>query len=83
MDLSKIAKKKRDRVEDPLRLSEQLLDKLEECRTRLDAAIKVWPETKRTLQPALDKQNAIVQELEELHRKLAELWKQGAAAKWK
>ena len=42
MDLSKSAKTRRDAVEDPLFLTEQLIDDLEEVRTRMDAAMKVW-----------------------------------------
>ena len=83
MDLSKKQKSKRDAVEIPLLHVEKLLDLLEETRTRTGAAIKVWPETKRTLEPALQKQEAIEKELEELREKLQELWQHGFVKKWK
>lgn len=83
MDLSKTAKKKRDQVEEPLFLLEKLLDELEECRTRIDATMKVWPETSRTLRPALSKQDLVSKRLKELQAKLSFLWKRGFATKWK
>ena len=83
MDLSKSAKTRRDAVEEPLFLVEKLLDELEESRTRIDAAMKVWPETRRTLQPALSKQDSVSKRLRKLQEELTFLWKQGFAAKWK
>ena len=83
MDLSKKAKTRRDAVEDPLLLTEKLIDDLEEVRTRVDAAMKVWHETSRTLHPALTKLDAQLKDVNELHAKLAILWKQGAARMWK
>jgi exonuclease VII small subunit len=83
MDLSKSSKNNRDRVEEPLFLIEQILDDLEECGTRIDAAMAVWPETARTLQPARRKQQAAEKRLAALKEKLAALWKQGYRNKWK
>jgi exonuclease VII small subunit len=82
MDLSKRAKKIRDRAEEPLWDLEELLHDLEECQTRLDAAIKVWPETTSTLKPALKKQNALAKKLIGLQGKLSGTWKQGHKSKW-
>ncbi len=39
MDLSRAQKTRRDAVEDPLFNVEQLLDELEQCRTRIEATI--------------------------------------------
>jgi hypothetical protein len=83
MDLSKSAKKKRDAVEGPLFLTQELIEDLEEVRTRVDATMKVWHETSRTLHPALIKLDARLKDVNELHEKLAILWKQGAARMWK
>lgn len=88
MDLSRSQKTRRDAVEEPLFLVEQLLDELEQCYTRIDATMTVWPETRRTLQPAahlLDErqQQSAVARLKLLQDKLALLWKQGAANLWK
>lgn len=83
MDLSKTAKRNRDMVEEPLFLTGKLIDDLEEVRTRVDAAMKVWNETERTLKPALHKLDAHLKELDELKKKLALLWQQGAAKMWK
>jgi len=43
MDLSKKKKQKRDAVEQPLFQLEKLIDCLEEIRTRVNAALSVWP----------------------------------------
>lgn len=88
MDLSRSQKTRRDAVEDPLFLVEQLLDELEQCHTRINATMQVWPETRRTLQPAarlLDErqQQSAVARLKQLQSKLALLWKHGAATLWK
>ena len=83
MDLSKIAKRNRDAVEAPLFLTERLIDHLEQIRTRIEAATKVWSETKRTLEPALPECDVAMKEIGELRKSLAELWKRGAASKWK
>lgn len=82
MDLSKRAKSRRNDIEEPLFQLEKLLDDLEECRTRIDAAIAVWPETKSTLRPALKKQSAIAKEMTELKRQLSKLWQRGYLNKW-
>jgi chromosome segregation ATPase len=83
MDLSKSQKTRRNAVEDPLFRTEQLLDELEETETRIDAAMQVWPETKRTLQPALNRLKQYKTNVASLQKELALLWKHGAASKWK
>lgn len=83
MDLSKNAKSNRDSVELPLLKANILLEKLELSRTRINAAIKVWPDTKRTLQPALDAHDEIIRQVTELHEDLSQLWKQGHETHWK
>lgn len=83
MDLSKKAKTRRDAVELPLIDLEKLLDEIEECRTRIDATIRVWPETARTLKPALGKQDSIAKRLKVLQTALSGLWDRGYAKKWK
>ena len=83
MDLSKTAKKKRDAVESPLFDVEQALHDLEEIRMRIDAAVKVWPETGRTLKPALKKHEQLQEQLDALKESLSALWDAGFARKWK
>jgi len=70
-------------VEEPLFLTEKLIDELEEIRTRMDATMKVWHETERTLRPALSKLEAQLQSLKKQQEKLAILWKQGYDSHWK
>lgn len=82
MDLSKKQKSKRDAVEAALFPVSRLIDELTECQTRIDATIKVWPETKRTLEPAAEKQHAVLEKLVELKKELARLWKRGRASQW-
>lgn len=83
MDLSKQAKTRRDSVETALWTSEGMLEDLEECRTRIAAAMAVWPETARTLKPALKKQDAILKQFSNLKKELEVIWKQGHKRKWK
>jgi len=83
MDLSKQSKINRDSVEAALWTSEGLLEDLEECRARIAAAMAVWPETQRTLKPALKKQDAILKQLSKLKQELEVIWKQGHKRKWK
>lgn len=83
MDLSKTAKTRRDQVEAALWTSEQLLDDLEECRTRINAAMAVWPETQSTLKPVLKKQEVILKQFNKLKQELESLWQQGHKRKWK
>jgi hypothetical protein len=83
MDLSKTAKTRRDSVEAALWTSEGLLDDLEECRIRINAAMAVWPETQSTLKPALKKQDAILKQFSKLKKELEDLWQQGHKKKWK
>jgi hypothetical protein len=83
MDLSKNQKTRRDAVEDPLWKVQKLLERLENIETRVGAAVKVWDETKRTLNPALKEARLARQELDELQQALAELWKIGFELKWK
>lgn len=83
MDLSKTAKKNRDLVEDPLWRISRIIDTLDEIRTRAGAAIAVWPETQRTLQPALTKLDLIIEDLHALKEALSLLWQQGFDVKWK
>lgn len=83
MDLSKKQKTRRDTVEAPLVRVEILLDQLEEIHTRTDAAIKVWSETSRTLQPAVKKLESVRSELIKLQEELSAIWKAGFEAKWK
>lgn len=83
MNLSKDAKTRRDGVEEPLWQINDLLDKLELSRDRIDAVIKVWPDTKRTLRPALELQDEVIKDMAELKVKLSELWKQGHERHWK
>jgi hypothetical protein len=83
VDLSKKAKSRRDAVEAPLLSVEKILHDLEESRTRIDAAMTVWPETRRTLQPALSKQDAMAMKLVDLKKELSCLWEQGHKSKWK
>jgi exonuclease VII small subunit len=83
MDLSAAAKKNRDRVEEPLFQVEKLLDDLEECQRRVDAAMTVWQETAHTLQPASQKLDEIQKKLSALQDRLAGLWQEGFENKWK
>lgn len=83
MDLSKEQKKKRDSVEAALFPLEKILEDLAECQVRVDATMKVWPETVRTLKPAQMKQAALLKELHELQAKLEQLWQRGFEKKWK
>ena len=83
MDLSKKQKTRRDAVEAPLFRVEQLLDHLDEVHTRMEAAVKVWSETTRTLSPAIHRLDHARKDLRKLQEELSELWKQGFEAKWK
>lgn len=83
MDLSKSAKRKRDAVEVPLFLTEQLLDELEEITTRVNATTQVWHETQRTLDPALTKLHKVSAQVSELQKALQAAWHAGAAQHWK
>lgn len=83
MDLSKKAKKKRDAVEDPLFRLSSLIDRLEQIRTRINAAVKVWPEIGRTLNPALYLLDAILNDMKKLKSGLAALWQEGFEVNWK
>ena len=83
MDLSNDAKNRRNDVEEPLWQINDLLEKLELSRTRIDAAMQVWPDTKRTLRPALDLHDEIVKDIETLKDKLSQLWKDGYDKHWK
>lgn len=83
MDLSKTAKKKRDLVEDPLWRLEKLLDRLEQVHTRMSAAVRVWPEIGRTLNPALRSLEAVRNDLQALKNALALVWREGFEMKWK
>ncbi len=83
MDLSKKAKTRRDAVEEPLFCAAFEIERLDEVRKRIDAAIKVWPETQRTLSPALSTLDEMLGEFENLRKALSLLWHAGAEAKWK
>lgn len=83
MDLSKNQKRRRDAVEAPLFRVEQLLDQLEEIRTRTDAAMRVWTETSRTLGPVTNKLDNVRSDLSKLQEELSQLWQEGFKAKWK
>ena len=83
MDLSTQAKKRRDLVEAPLWRVSKLIDVIEEVRTRIDAAVKVWPEIGRTLHPALRIIDAVLKELTSLKQELSALWQAGFEMKWK
>ena len=83
MDLSREQKNNRDAVELHLFETEKLLDELEEISTRLDATLKVWPETQRTLDPAARKLKAILQKMEDIKSGLSKEWQEGFDRKWK
>lgn len=83
MDLSKTAKNKRDAVEDPLFRLSGLIDKLEQIHTRIDAAIRVWPQIGRTLQPAQQLLEAILNDMRSLKKSIAHLWHEGFEVNWK
>lgn len=83
MRLSSTAKQKRDAVEQPLFQLEKLIDCLEEIRTRVNAALSVWPEIGRTLKPATAKLDEVIASLYELKKSLSDLWDRGFQAKWK
>jgi hypothetical protein len=70
-------------VEDPLWVTGRLIDKLEQVRTRMDAAIKVWPQIGRTLNPAMNLLDAILQDLYALKDALGALWQEGFEVNWK
>lgn len=82
MDLSKNAKTRRDAVEGTLFPLEKLLTDLDECQRRVNAAMKVWHETKSTLGPASEKLEQLEQDLTDWQKKLSDLWEQGFARKW-
>jgi len=83
MDLSKTAKNRRDLVEDPLFRLSGLIDKLEQIHTRMSAAIKVWPEIARTLNPAMQLLEVILNDMKKLKAALAQLWQEGFEVNWK
>lgn len=83
MDLSKTAKQNRDAVETPLFQLENAIHYLEEIRTRINAALAVWPEVGRTLKPAMAKLDAVMTSLYALQESLSHLWNEGFEKKWK
>lgn len=83
MDLSSRAKNRRDAVEDPLWRLSKLIDQLEQIHTRLDAAIKVWPQIGRTLQPAQQLLESILNDMRSLKKSIAQLWQEGFEVNWK
>jgi hypothetical protein len=83
MDLSTRAKNRRDAVEDPLFRISGLIDKLEQIHTRMSAAIKVWPEIGRTLNPAMQLLDLILNDMKKLKAGLAQLWQEGFEVNWK
>lgn len=83
MDLSTQAKKRRDAVEDPLFRLSGLIDKLEQVHTRMDAAVKVWPQIGRTLQPAQQLLQSILNDMRSLKKAIAHLWHEGFEVNWK
>lgn len=70
-------------MEAPLFRVEQLLDQLEEIRTRTDAAMRVWTETSRTLGPVTNKLDNVRSDLNKLQEELSRMWQEGFEAKWK
>jgi hypothetical protein len=70
-------------VEAPLFRLEGLIEKLELIRVRIDAAVKVWPEVGRTLNPALCLVDSILQDLRNLKDALAVVWREGFEVNWK
>jgi len=70
-------------VELPQLQNEKILEALEEIGTRLNATMKAWPETRRTLEPALKRLLEVESKHEDLHENLRFLWHQGFARKWK
>lgn len=83
MDLSTAAKQRRDTVEDPLFRLAGLIDKLQQIKTRMDAAIKVWPQIGGTLTPALQLLDAILNDMNKLRSGLSKLWRDGFDVNWK
>ena len=83
MDLSKNAKNKRDAVEEPLFRLSGLIDKLEQIQTRMEAAIRVWPQIGRTLHPAQQLLEAILKDMRSLKKSIAQLWHEGFEVNWK
>jgi len=70
-------------VEEPLFRLAGLIDRLEQIRTRMNAAIRVWPEIGRTLHPAVKLLDAILNDMRSLKKSLAQLWREGFEANWK
>ena len=70
-------------MEDPLFRLSSLIDRLEQIRTRINAAVKVWPEIGRTLNPALYLLDAILNDMKKLKSGLAALWQEGFEVNWK
>jgi hypothetical protein len=70
-------------VEDPLFRIANLIDAIEGIRTRVDAAMKVWPEISRTVKPALDQVDQIISDLKALKEALSLLWQHGFEVNWK
>lgn len=83
MDLSTEAKNRRDAVEEPLFRLAGLIDKLEQIQTRMDAAIKVWPQIGRTLHPAQKLLEVILNDMRSLKKSIAQLWHEGFEVNWK
>lgn len=83
MDLSTEAKNRRDAVEDPLWRLSKLIDRLEQIHTRIDAAIRVWPQIGRTLQPAQQLLELILDDMRSLKKSIAQLWREGFEVNWK
>lgn len=83
MDLSTAAKQRRDTVEDPLFRLAGLIDKLQQIKTRMEAAIKVWPQIERTLTPALQLLDTILNDMHKLRSGLSQLWRDGFDVNWK
>lgn len=83
MDLSTEAKNRRDAVEDPLWRLSKLIDRLEQIHTRIDAAIRVWPQIGRTLHPAQQLLELILEDMRSLKKSIAQLWREGFEVNWK
>lgn len=83
MNLSTKAKNRRDVVEDPLFRLGRLIDMLTQIRTRVDAAMKVWPEISKTLQPALRLLDEILNDMTNLRSGLSQVWREGFEINWK
>jgi hypothetical protein len=70
-------------VEDPLWRVSKIIDRLELVKTRMDAAVRVWPEIGRTIHPAMSLVNELLQDLTSLKQALSTLWREGFEVNWK